>query len=83
MPPSLLGGNSLEFQNRFPASVRPHIERTASISSWLRKEREFSFYGDVDFIPTEEYSQEDALRAIRDAQFVVEIAKQVIPLPES
>ena len=73
----------LEFQNRFPASVRPHIERTACISSWLRKEREFSFYGDVDFIPTEEYSQEDALRAIRDAQFVVEIAKQVIPLPES
>ena len=26
----------------------------------LRKDRELSFYGDIDFIPTEHYSQEDA-----------------------
>jgi len=48
------------------------------ISSWLRKEREFSFYGDIDFIPTERYSKEDADRAIADAQFVVSIAQTVI-----
>jgi hypothetical protein len=51
----------------------------AQISKWLRKEREFSFYGDVDFIPTEEYTVQDAARAIRDANFVVEMARLVIP----
>jgi hypothetical protein len=30
-----------------------------------------SFYGDVDFIPTEQYSETDAARAIADATFVV------------
>jgi hypothetical protein len=32
-------------------------DRLAAISAWLRKEREFSFYGDMDFIRTEEYSR--------------------------
>ncbi|MFZ5807989.1 MAG: hypothetical protein ACOY16_01790 [Chloroflexota bacterium] len=48
-------------------------------SNWLRKEREFSFYGDIDFIPTEHYSKVDAQRAIEDAEFTVRIAEQVIP----
>jgi len=78
-----VGGSLLEFRERFPETIRPQLERLASISSWLRKEREFSFYGDIDFIPTEEYSREDALRAIQDARFVVEMSSQLIPLPES
>jgi len=73
-----VGGILKEYRARFPESVGVQIERLAEISSWLRKEREFSFYGDVDFIPTEEYSREDALRAIDDAQFVVAIAQAVI-----
>jgi len=48
----------------------------------LRKEREFSFYGDVDFIPTEQYDRNDALRAIQDAEFVCAAAAKVIPPPE-
>jgi hypothetical protein len=44
----------------------------------LRKEREFSFYGDIYFIPTEEYSREDALRAMEHARFVVAVAEQTI-----
>ena len=51
------------------------------MSAWLRKERKFSFYGDVDFIPSEEYFLDDALRAIADAKFVVELAGRAIPLP--
>ncbi len=35
----------------------------AAASKLLRKEREFSFYGDIDFIPTEEYDTDDASRA--------------------
>ncbi|MFZ5909710.1 MAG: HEPN domain-containing protein [Chloroflexota bacterium] len=68
----------LEFRGRFPQAADKEAERLAGISSYLRKERELSFYGDIDFIPTEEYSRDDALRAIADARFVVEIAEQVI-----
>lgn len=75
-----VGDPLLEFKERFSTPVRPHLEKLAAISAWLRKEREFSFYGDVDFIPTEEYSLGDALRAIEDAKSVVEVAGQVISL---
>lgn len=50
----------------------------AEISHWLRKEREFAFYGDIDFIPTEEYSQADSERAIADANYVLERARRLI-----
>jgi len=70
-----------EYRDRFANPVGSHIGRLSDISSWLRKEREFAFYGDIDFIPTEEYSRADALRAIEDARFVVSIAESVIPRP--
>lgn len=68
----------LEYRGRFPESVGQAAEKLAEISSYLRKEREVSFYGDMDFIPTEEYSREDALKAISDAKLVVQMAEQVI-----
>ena len=74
-----VGGALLEFADRLPEEVRVHAERMAGISKWLRKEREFSFYGDIDFIPTEEYDREDAQRAIRDTEFVCALATKVIP----
>ncbi|MCG0278497.1 MAG: HEPN domain-containing protein [Thermanaeromonas sp.] len=43
----------VEFKNHFPKEVQAEVEKMARISKWLRKEREFAFYGDVDFIPTE------------------------------
>jgi HEPN domain-containing protein len=69
-----------EYRDRFPAQAAAQVERLAEISGWLRKEREFSFYGDVDFIPTEEYTRADALRAIEDARFVVSVVESVIPV---
>lgn len=74
-----VGGLVVEFRDRFPEDVASHAEELASISKWLRKERELSFYGDIDFIPTAEYSKEDAERAITDSRFVVEIAEKVVP----
>ncbi len=59
---------------RFPAAVAPEIARLAQISKWLRGERELAFYGDIDFIPTEEYDRADADRAIADAEFTVATA---------
>lgn len=64
----------LEYQTRFPDEVSAQAEKLAGISAWLRKEREFSFYGDIDFIPTEQYSKEDAQRAIDDAKFAVQMS---------
>jgi len=67
-----VGGFVREHRERFSLVLQERIERLANISAWLRKEREFSFYGDVDFIPTNEYSEADAARALGDARFVVE-----------
>lgn len=71
----------LEFKRHLPEEVQAEAERMAGISKWLRKEREFAFYGDVDFIPTEEYTKEEAERAIRDAGLVVEMAARAISPP--
>ncbi len=76
-----VGDMLLEYANRLPPEVAGQAGRMAAISGWLRKEREFSFYGDIDFIPTERYSAADAQRAIDDARLVVALAAKVIPPP--
>lgn len=76
-----VGDLLLEFADRFPESVKGDLGSLAKTSAWLRKEREFSFYGDVDFIPTERYTREDADRAIDEARAVVAAAAEVIPEP--
>lgn len=77
-----VGGFLLQFADRFEAFGRQRLEQLAEISARLRKEREFSFYGDIDFIPTEQYSLGDAQRAIDEARTTVEAAAQIIPAPE-
>ncbi|MGB9792501.1 MAG: HEPN domain-containing protein [Thermacetogeniaceae bacterium] len=54
-----------------PEVLQERLEEIKKISKRLRKERELSFYGAEDFIPTEEYSLEDAELAIRDAELVL------------
>jgi hypothetical protein len=79
-PPKLhdVGGLLLDFADRLPAPVRARAKELAEVSKWLRKEREFAFYGEVDFIPTEEYTQADAERAIVGARLAVSVAEVVI-----
>ncbi len=67
-----------EYKERFPHLTSNKIKKIVKISKWLRKEREIAFYGEVDFIPTEEYTSEDAKKAISGAEFILEIAKQEI-----
>ncbi|MCX8063451.1 MAG: HEPN domain-containing protein, partial [Anaerolineales bacterium] len=50
-----VGSILLDNQDRLPEDVASQAKQMAKISAWLRKEREFSFYGDIDFIPTEQY----------------------------
>lgn len=54
------------------------MPRAAEISKCLRREGELAFYGDIDFIPTEEYSPADGGRAYDEAAWVVVLATDVI-----
>jgi HEPN domain-containing protein len=76
-----VGGLVRENAERFAGVSAEEIDRLARGSAWLRKEREFAFYGDIDFLPTEQYDSPTARRAIEDAAFAVTIASRVIPLP--
>ncbi|MGI6609769.1 MAG: HEPN domain-containing protein [Limnochordia bacterium] len=73
-----VGGLLVDHSSRFVEDVRQELPVLAATSKWLRKEREFAFYGDVDFIPTEEYSLADAQRADREARHVVHVALRCI-----
>ena len=50
-----VGSLLLGHKGKYRDDVSRQMERVASISKELRKEGELSFYGDIDFIPTEEY----------------------------
>ena len=73
-----VGGLLLEHKEKFPPDISRNLKKIAAISKKLRKERELAFYGDIDFIPTEEYTDEDASEAIQDTRFIVNTAKRVI-----
>jgi HEPN domain-containing protein len=78
-PPKIhdVGGLLLEHQDKFPTLVKERLAELAEISRWLRKEREIAFYGDIDFIPTEEYTAEDAADAKDGARLVVAMARKL------
>lgn len=72
-PPKVhdVGSYLIEYKHLFSEEIQVDIEKLAEISKKLRKERELAFYGDIDFIPTESYSLEEAKQVIQDAEFVV------------
>ncbi|MEO0142680.1 MAG: HEPN domain-containing protein [candidate division WOR-3 bacterium] len=73
-----VGGLLVEYRKRFKGLTTKKAQKLAKISKALRKERELSFYGDIDFIPTEEYTSNDAKKAIKNTKFVFETAKRFI-----
>ena len=73
-----VGGVLREHADRFPAVDDARIDRLADVSAWLRENRELSFYGDDDYIPTERYTREDAQRASDGARLAVSAAAAVI-----
>jgi HEPN domain-containing protein len=62
----------------FPQVVNDNLERLKDISRRLRKERELSFYGMEDWIPSEEYSTEEAQQAIDWAKEIEMIVKKAL-----
>jgi len=65
-PPKIhdVGDLLLEQAGRFEKISAEELGALATASKELRKEREFSFYGDIDFIPTDEYDADDADTAL-------------------
>lgn len=70
----------LEHKERFKKITVANLKRMAKISKELRKEREFAFYGDIDFIPKEEYTRVDAQKAINGAEFVMTMVQRVMEI---
>jgi len=60
-----------------PDEIHQDIKKIINITKWLRGEREISFYGDIDFIPTSEYDIEDARKAIYCAVEWVNICRKL------
>lgn len=79
-PPKIhdVGGLLIEHREKFPPEIANQVEKLAQISKKLRKERELAFYGDIDFIPTEEYTEQDAREVLVEARYVVEVAQKLI-----
>ncbi len=71
-----VGGLLVQHRDRLPERVAAAADRLADISHRLRKEREFAFYGDDDFIPTEEYTRADAQAALDDARFTLALVAE-------
>lgn len=79
-PPKWHDVSSILKENKalLPTNILKELSRLTYISKKLRKERELAFYGDEDFIPTEEYDANDARDAIRDARFVVKMVSVAV-----
>lgn len=73
-----VGGLLVEHRAKFEREVAEQLARAAQISKRLRRERELAFYGDIDFVPTEQYSAADAARAYDEAAWIVALAGRVV-----
>jgi len=62
----------------FPDSIKESIDEITEISRRLRKERELSFYGAPDWIPSEEYFLADAQKARSDAERIFDLVRKAI-----
>ncbi len=71
-----VGPQLLRNRSRFPADL--DIDSLAKISRELRKDRELSFYGAEDLVPTEAYGLAEAEQALEWAREVVQAAERVI-----
>jgi len=60
-------------RNRFPEEFRKYIDKLASISRSLRKERELAMYGDevAGVAPEELYTRDDAVEYLEKAELVI------------
>jgi len=58
-------------RDRLPAALQPQVERLATVSRALRRDRELAFYGAEDLTPSAFYRESDAQLARDGARDVV------------
>lgn len=61
-----------------PKTIRDNLVKIMNVSRSLRKERELSFYGTEDWIPTEEYKKADAEDAIKKTEFIFKLVSSAM-----
>lgn len=62
----------------FPGIIHDNLEMIKDISRALRKERELAFYGMEDWIPLEEYTLEEAEKAIGWTQEIKDLVENAL-----
>jgi len=79
-PPKIhdVGGLIKEYAEKLKEGGLEQIDEIVRISKTLRKEREISFYGDVDFLPDESYQEEEGIEAMRGAETCVLAAEKFL-----
>ncbi len=67
-------------REKFPDVFRKEIDRLASISRRLRREREVSFYGDEETgaPPQRLYTEDDARVAVEEAGYVLDRCRELL-----
>jgi HEPN domain-containing protein len=58
-------------QRRLPKAILDNLPEIRRMSKRLRRERELGFYGDEDFVPSDEYDADDSSEAIQFAEAIV------------
>jgi hypothetical protein len=71
----------LQFALRFEGISGHELTALAEASKELRQEREFSFYGDIDFIPTDEYNADDGGTALGQARLATACLGRLLGRP--
>jgi len=70
-----VGKHCAQYCDLFTDNIRDHITDIQKISRELRKDRELAFYGMNDWIPLNEYTQEDAQQAIEWVEYIFHLVK--------
>jgi hypothetical protein len=70
-------------RDRLPKELVPHIERLASVSRALRRDRELAFYGAEDLTPSSFYRENDAVIARDSAREVVALVRPHVTDPDT
>lgn len=58
-------------RGRLPNAIVNNLRDISRMSKRLRRERELAFYGDDDFVPSDEYDVDDSTEAIQFAEAIV------------
>lgn len=63
----------LENREKLPKNIVDSLKKLRKDSKWLRAYREIAFYGEIDFVPSRDFTINEAKKAITIAKKFLEI----------